>query len=247
MQINALKTDFVQPGDSLELLLKKSISNLKDQSIVVVTSKVVSLCENRVVDVSNTSKAGLAQCEANWFIESHKDDRPQITVTKNILIRNAGIDFTDDGTKYILWPSDSQKSANDIRRFLCKSFGLENVGVIITDGASRPLRRGTTGIALAHSGFLALERYNYEGAVDEFGNRPKGYSNADRAYGLAAAAVTVMGEGDEHTPLAIIEDIPFIKFQSRDPNYEELSELYTNFESDFFSPLLKSVRWERKK
>ena len=61
---------------------------------------------------------------------------------------------------------------------------------------------------------------------------------------LATAAVTVMGEGNEQQPLAIIEDLPFVAFQDRNPTAKELEELKIKLEDDVYASLLTSVTWK---
>jgi F420-0:gamma-glutamyl ligase len=62
---------------------------------------------------------------------------------------------------------------------------------------------------------------------------------------LAAAAVLVMGEGSEQTPLALIKDLPFIAFQDRDPSPEELAAAAIALEDDLYAPLLTRAPWQR--
>ena len=121
-------------------------------------------------------------------------------------------------------------------------FKVNHVGVIITDSTCTPLRWGTTGIALAHSGFIAI--HDYIGRPDLFG-RPLEVSKANISGGLAAAAVVAMGEGAEQTPLCLIEDATFVVFQDSDPTDDELKSLYIPIEDDLFAPFLTSVAWER--
>jgi F420-0:gamma-glutamyl ligase len=61
---------------------------------------------------------------------------------------------------------------------------------------------------------------------------------------LAAAAVLVMGEGAESTPLALISGLPFVHFQERDPNPEELQNLHIDRRDDLYAPLLNAVPWQ---
>ena len=63
------------------------------------------------------------------------------------------------------------------------------------------------------------------------------------ASGLAAAAVAVMGEGAEQTPLCVIDDRPFVRFRGRNPTAGELGYLRIPFEEDLFAPFLGSVPW----
>ncbi len=65
--------------------------------------------------------------------------------------------------------------------------------------------------------------------------------------GLAASAVLLMGEGCEQTTIAVLSDIPFVKFYDRNPTEEELSELKIAIEDDVYAPLLKGVKWRKDK
>jgi F420-0:gamma-glutamyl ligase len=176
--------------------------------VVVVTSKIVSLCENRVVPLADTSKKQLVEQEASQYLASELSQYGHLfTITNDTLIPSAGIDESNGDSHYVLWPKDPQASANAIRAHLASKHQLDNIGVIITDSTSQPLRRGISGIVLAHSGFLALK--DYRGQPDLFG-RPLGVSVANVASGLAAAAVLAMGEGAEQTPLALAARKPLV-------------------------------------
>jgi F420-0:gamma-glutamyl ligase len=114
--------------------------------------------------------------------------------------------------------------------------------VIITDSTTAPLRVGVVGIALAHSGFLAL--HDYIGTPDLFG-RPLRMTKANVAEALAAAAVVVMGEGSEQTPLAQLTDLPFVTFQDADPSATELAAMRIAPEDDLYGPLIEAAPWCR--
>ena len=61
-----------------------------------------------------------------------------------------------------------------------------------------------------------------------------------------AAAVLIMGEGTEQTPIATIEELPFIAFQDRDPTAEELKAFYLeHMKDDLFAPFLQQMPWKR--
>lgn len=70
-------------------------------------------------------------------------------------------------------------------------------------------------------------------------------TSAAIADALGTAAVLVMGEGAEQTPLAVIEDIPFVKFQNRNPKKTELQKLQMPLEDDLYAPLLQAVKWKK--
>jgi F420-0:gamma-glutamyl ligase len=61
---------------------------------------------------------------------------------------------------------------------------------------------------------------------------------------LAAAAVFVMGEGDEQTPFAIIQDLPQkIVFLDRPPTVEEEQSIIIPMDEDLYAPLLCAAHW----
>lgn len=242
MKIQAIKTNKITAGSvSLLALLDTAIPKLAEGSIVAITSKVVSLCENNVVPFDSVSKEELVMQEAELFLPASLSKyQHHFTITGDTLIPVAGIDESNGNGNYVLWPKNPQASANAARAHLKKRFDLEQVGVVITDSTCHPLRRGTTGIALAHSGFLALN--NYVGKPDLFG-KPFSVSQADVAGGLAAAAVLQMGEGSEQTPMAIISDIPFVTFCNHNPTKAELAHIRISLKDDLFAPFLTAVTW----
>ena len=64
--------------------------------------------------------------------------------------------------------------------------------------------------------------------------------------GLASSANLVMGEGNEATPIAVAEDLPFIEFVDRNPTTGEIDSLVINPEDDLYEPILSSAPWERR-
>ena len=247
MNITVVKTELVRSGDPLELFLRHSIHALTERSVVVISSKVVSLTEGRTVLADAKSRTELVHDEAEWLLPNDQLPNTFVTVTNGTLMLNAGIDQLQNGRVNVLLPTNPQQTANNLRHLLCEAFGVREVGVIISDTTSRPLRRGTTGIALAHSGFVALKQYEYSRPSKIDDQLHRRFTNASHADGLAAAAVVVMGEGNEQTPIAIIDDVSFVQFQDRDPTSEELAELYTDFDHDMYAPMLKSAPWQRGK
>lgn len=244
MIVRPVKTERIEAGQkTIYEVLDKSLDEVQEKSLVALTSKIISLCENRVVPIGEVDKESLVRQEANYYMPSGSSPYGfQFTITNNTLIPSSGIDESNGNGYYILWPQDPQKTANSIRSYLQKRFQLKAVGVLITDSTCMPLRWGTIGIALAHSGFKPLN--DYVGKPDLFG-RPFKVSRAGVASGLAAAAVTVMGEGDEQTPVAVIEDLPFIKFQTGNPTTKDIYELIVAREEDLFGPFLDSVEWKK--
>ena len=242
MRIVSIKTEIVKPGTSnLTDLLDKYLSSMPECAVLAVTSKLVSLCENRILPTAGNSREELIKREASLYLPSELSKYGyHFTITKDTLIASAGIDESNGDGNYVLWPEDSQKSANAIRHYLADRFNLTSVGVIVTDSTSMPLRRGSHGVALSHSGFKALK--DYVGQPDLFG-RPFEVSQANLAEGLAAAAVVVMGEGAEQTPIAVISELPFIDFSINDPSDQELKQIHITKSEDLFAPFLENVDW----
>lgn len=243
MIIQAIKTQRISPG-SIDLigLLDTVVAELPLQSVLAITSKIVSLCEDSVVPLSGIDKRTLIEREADWHLPADTPSKYGIefTVKNDTLIPTAGIDESNAGDVYVLWPRDPQATANRVRAHLCERFGHGAFGVIITDSTCRPMRRGTSGISLAFSGFLPLK--NYLGQPDLF-DRAFKVSQADIAGGLAAAAVLAMGEGAESTPLALISDLEAVDFVDRDPTAEELASVRISLAEDLFAPFLGQVTW----
>lgn len=245
MQITAIKTHKITSADTNILaILDKYLDSVPEKSVVAVTSKIVSITEGRVVKVGEADKDTLVKQEAEFYLPKVNRYDFFLTIKNGTLIASSGIDESNGNGFYVLWPEDPQASANAIRKYLQEKFNLKDIGVIITDSKVTPLRRGVTGFALAHSGFIALK--NYIGTPDIFGKKFEA-TNINIMDGLAASAVFAMGEGREQTPLAIIEKIPFIQFQDHDPTEAELAELHIEVDDDLYAPLLKSVQWKKGK
>lgn len=245
MVITPVKTRPVVRGDKIENILDRYISNIEENSIVVVTSKIISTCEGRVVPINSANKDDLVKKEAEFYLprtESKYDF--MITIKNSMIVASAGIDESNGNGCYVLWPRDPQRSANLIREHLSKKFKIKNLGVIITDSKLSPLRWGVTGYTLAHSGFKVLK--NYIGKTDIFGRKLKA-EKLNVADSLASASIAVMGEGDEQTPISIIEQTPFVEFQQRNPTKKELNALRIDIKDDIYAPILESVNWLKGK
>jgi F420-0:gamma-glutamyl ligase len=230
MRVSGIKTRRISAGNlTTSELLDESINELKENSVIAITSKVVGICEGRVVPIGQADKDELVRQEAEYYLpKSASQYNYSFTITHGTLIPVAGIDESNGDGNYILWPEDPQASANQIHAYLQEKFGVKNLGVIITDSTARPLHYGTEGVCIAFSGFATMN--DYRGKPDLFG-RPFKVSISNVADALASAAVLVMGEGTEQTPIAIVEDIPFVTIK----------------EDDLFAPFLSKVDWQKGK
>jgi putative folate metabolism gamma-glutamate ligase len=245
MEITAYTTKAVVKGDNLFDILDAALPPIHNGDIIVITSKIVSICQQRIVPVTNDAdKFALIRKEAQYIIENDATRKYHLalTVANNTLIPNSGIDESNGNDYYILWPDNPMRAAEEVWKHIKKKYAVQTLGVLITDSHTTPLRWGTTGIGIAWCGFEAL--HSYIGKPDIFA-RPLAVTKANIMDGLAAAAVVVMGEGNERTPLAVISDVPFVQFQNVPPTKEEKDELPISLDDDIYSPILTPAPWEK--
>jgi putative folate metabolism gamma-glutamate ligase len=243
MRIQPIQTHPIPPTErDLFALLDRYVHDVSEGSVLAITSKIVAICEGRSRPIDGTNKRELIVEEAERYLPAHPKYGVSLTIKHDMLIATAGIDESNTDGCYVLWPSDAQRTANEVRAYLARRFALERVGVIVTDSRTTPLRIGVTGVALAHSGFRALN--DYVGALDLFG-RALRMTKVNVIDALATSAVLVMGEGDECTPMALLDALPFVTFQPRDPSTDELQALRVTLGDDLYAPLLTSVDWQR--
>jgi len=246
MIIKPIKTrPFLPPRDDLLSLIKESFSTqaLKEKSIFVITSKIVSIWQGRCVKLDSIkNKDDLIQEESELYLDRDKvpNRYVMLTMKQNLLIPTAGIDESNANGHFILWPKNPYKTAKQIYAFIKRSYRLNNFGIIISDSHCIPLRWGTIGIALAYYGFYPLK--DYRGAKDIFGRVMK-MTQSNIADSIAAAAVLVMGEGDEQTPIAIVEDVNTVEFKEFDSTNS--NPLMISRYDDIYAPLLNTIKWKK--
>ncbi|MFA6190482.1 MAG: coenzyme F420-0:L-glutamate ligase [Candidatus Staskawiczbacteria bacterium] len=245
MLVKAIKTrPLVPPQDNLLSVIKQSFLKykLKEGSIIVITSKVVSIWRGDCIKISQIKdKDSLIKKEANLYIarkKVSKDCSVMLTIKNNILIPTSGIDESNANGHYILWPKNPFGDAKEIYNFIKKEFKLKNFGVIISDSHTTPLRTGIIGIGIAYYGFYPLR--DYRNKKDIFGRKLK-MSQTNIVDSLAVSAVYEMGEGAEQTPIAVIESPGNIKFETK--SYKK-DTLLISIDEDIYSPFLKSVKWQ---
>src|SRR3989344_2392907 len=220
---------------------RQGVKNLSENSIVAVASKIVAITEGRIVKIGTIDKDELIKRESQYFLPRKKNPyNVSLTITHGTLVATAGIDESNGNGFYILWPKDPQKSANRIRIWLKSRFNLKNIGVIITDSRTTPLRWGVTGFSIASCGFEPLK--DYIGKKDIFGKKLE-YTKLSVMDNLAAAAAVVMGEGDEQTPIAVIEEIPGVVFKEKNPSKKDLRKIKITIDEDLYAPLLKNAHF----
>lgn len=246
MKITPIKTGiFFLPKGVLWNFLSQNIGGLRENSIVCIASKIVSIGEGRIIlkkKVKSKDKLIISQSE-KYLPRAFVPGRwVTHTISNGLFMPSAGIDESNASGYYVLWPKDPYKSAKKIWSFLRNRFKINNLGVVICDSHSLPMRRGLLGISIAHWGFKPLR--DYRGTKDLFG-RKLNISQTNIPDSLAASAVFAMGEGSEQTPIVIIEDTG-VQFTKR---RVEPRRPYSTFEvpmnEDFYKPFLEGVSWKK--
>lgn len=233
VSVEALRTSIFRRDDDLNSFLRLHLKDrLREGVVIAITSKIVSIAEGQLIAMNSTEKNALVRKEADHYL-GEGGYGIELTIKHGLLIPSSGIDESNsESEQYILFPKDPYRSAEKIGRFLRDTFGIRDLGIIITDSHTMPLRRGVTGIALSHWGLRGTR--SLVGASDLFGRALK-YTSVDVVDSLAAMAVFVMGEADDACPLAIIENAN-VEFQE-DGSAAEIAIPLTE---DLYYPLLRS-------
>lgn len=233
MNIKAIKTSiFRESQDLMAFLLEHLPETLPEKSVVVVTSKIVALAEGRTHPfVEEAKRDALIQKESDWAM---KTKYTWLTLKDGMVMSSAGIDASNADGKIILLPEDSFVSAEKIRDFLKKHYGVKEIGVLVPDSRMFPLRNGVVGVALGYAGIKGFR--DERGDKDIFGRVMK-LTKIDVADSLATAAVLEMGEGNEQQPIALITDanVQFTETVDRD-------ELTIDIKEDLYQPLFENAK-----
>lgn len=231
MQIKAIKTRIFKENEDLFSFILKHVKNIQENSVLVVTSKIVSLAEGRTIEYKNKKQKDLLIKKESKV--SIKTKIVWLSFKDGMVMANAGIDESNAKGRLIFLPKDSFKSAEILRKKLMYHFHLKNLGILITDSRLLPLRAGAVGMALGYAGFQGVR--NYIGKKDIFGRVLK-MSKTDVADSLATSAVLCMGEGKEQQPLALITGAP-VHFV----NKINKKELKISPDKDLYLPLFGSI------
>ena len=222
----------VRPGDDPAALLLDAFARqgerFSDGDVLVVTQKIISKAEGRLVDLDTVEPSETARELARV---SGRDPRQTevalretarvVRMERGVLISetshgficaNAGVDGSNLATSNVvsLLPIDPDASADRIRHHVEEQAGVE-VGVIISDTFGRPWRNGQTNVAIGVSGMRPIR--DYRGERDHAGLvlQVTEIAVADE---LAAAAELAMGKLDR-VPAAIVRGYPYERGNGR--------------------------------
>jgi coenzyme F420-0:L-glutamate ligase / coenzyme F420-1:gamma-L-glutamate ligase len=194
----------IGPGDEVADLVSERFA-LLDGDVLVVTQKVVSKAEGRLVDVDPddpNSHRDVIERESVRVLR-RRGDLVISETAHGFVCANAGVDLSNVARgKAALLPVDSDRSARHIRDRLAARPGVR-VGVVISDTFGRPWRRGVTDVAIGCAGVAGI--VDLRGSTDALG-RVLQATELALADELAAAAELVMGK-DRNVPAAVIRGI----------------------------------------
>jgi coenzyme F420-0:L-glutamate ligase/coenzyme F420-1:gamma-L-glutamate ligase len=161
------------PGDDLAAAVATAAPWLADGDVVVVTSKVVSKVEGRLVSVEPGQDRELARQRAieqeTVRVVARRGPLAIVETPQGWVVAAAGIDASNVGQDaLVLLPADGDASARALRARLHELLGVD-VAVVVSDTFGRTWREGLTDVAVGAAGIAALT--DLRGAVDAFGNR----------------------------------------------------------------------------
>lgn len=218
----------IKPGDDLAGLIASALAacgvELQDGDALVVSSKIISKSEGRIVELDTVSPSPEA---LDYAQQSGKDprivqlvldeSRAVSRVSRGVLVTthrlgftsaNAGIDQSNvegGDSVVLLLPKDPDASAQRLSDQLHELAGAR-VGIVVSDTHGRPFRLGNVGVAIGVAGIPAL--LDLRGQADLFGRVLKitqtGYADL-----IASAAHLVCGEGAEGLPVVLVRGLRY--------------------------------------
>ena len=194
----------VRPGDVLAELVAERFA-LVDGDVVVVTQKLVSKAEGRLVELDPADAgARMRLIEQESVRVLRRRGGAVITETPHgFVCASAGVDESNVDPGWVaLLPVDPDRSARRIRDGLRARAGVE-VGVVVSDTFGRPWRRGVTDVAIGCAGVAAV--VDLRGTTDSAG-RVLIVTEVAVADELAAAAELVMGK-NAGVPVAVVRGV----------------------------------------
>ncbi len=224
MQVIPIKTRIITENDEFLDVIMLGLEQLglsfEDGDILGIAETPLGTTEGQVVQLDSVEVSPKASELAQKFTMHPAvaqlviDEADEIlggiphvllTIKNNTLMANAGVDKSNVPSGYAsLLPKDSKKSAERIRRQIKERYG-KDVGVIIIDSRTQPLRLGNIGMALGVAGFRPVA--DDRGRKDLFGNELR-ITRRAIADNLSSACTAVMGESDESIPAALIRGAP---------------------------------------
>ena len=218
----------IRAGDDLAAMIAEAAIRLalafQPHDILVVTQKVVSKAEGRVVRLGDVTPSPTSLAWATYLDKDPRlvelilgETRRIVRMDRGLLLTetrhgficaNAGVDRSnvpgeESASLLPLDPDDSARAIRNRIRVLCRA----DVAILISDTFGRPWRDGLTNVAIGVSGLIPL--LDYRESADDF-NRPLKATRTAVADELAAAAELVMGK-TERIPVVLIRGYRYVR------------------------------------
>jgi coenzyme F420-0:L-glutamate ligase/coenzyme F420-1:gamma-L-glutamate ligase len=199
----------VAAGDDLAKLIAAAEPGLADGDVLLVTSKIVSKAEGRIVRAADREAAIDAETVR---VVARRGALRIVENRQGLIMAAAGVDAsnTPSGTVLLL-PEDPDASARAVREGLRDALGVD-VGVVVTDTFGRPWRAGLTDVAIGAAGVRVLD--DLRGGTDAYGN-PLSATVVATADELAAAGDLVKGKA-AGLPVAVVRGLPHLVAEGDD-------------------------------
>ncbi len=199
----------IRPGDDLAAVIASAAPWLADGDVVLVTSKIVSKAEGRLVDVPaggperEAARQAAITAEAAEVVAERGSTRI-VRTRHGFVLAAAGVDASNvDPTRLVLLPVDPDGSARRLRAGLAARG--RDVAVVVTDTMGRTWRNGLVDVAIGSAGIAPLR--DHRGQVDGYGNDLT-LTQMAVVDELAAAAELVKGKVDG-VPVAVVRGLPY--------------------------------------
>lgn len=219
----------IQQGNDIGMIICEVAGKegflFKDGDIVVITSKIVSKAEGRLVDTYKIKPSKETVSLAEKFKIDPRNLEVILGETKRLLIARPGFLLTEDRLGFIstsagvdssntlagpkgqvvsLLPKDPDASAKRIRQIIEKRTERK-IAVIINDTFGRPDRKGSVGMTIGISGIAAV----YYPLTREDIHGKKRSPEIAQIDEIAAAASLIMGQTNEQRPVVIVRGISY--------------------------------------
>ncbi|MFF9481472.1 coenzyme F420-0:L-glutamate ligase [Streptomyces sp. NPDC014733] len=198
----------VRPGDDLVKLIADAATadgmpGLADGDVLLVTSKIVSKAEGRIIEATDREEAIDRETVR---VVARRGTLRIVQNRQGLVMAAAGVDASNTpyGTVLLL-PEDPDASARAVRAGLRTALGVD-VGVVISDTFGRPWRSGLTDVAIGAAGVRVLD--DLRGGTDAYGN-PLSATVVATADELTAAGDLVKGKAAA-LPVAVVRGLPHL-------------------------------------
>ena len=194
--------------------------SIQHGDVIIIASKVVAVEQNRIIDLNTITPSTKARALAEQaklkpeFVEIVLQESDVVigavpgallTLRQGDVQANGGVDKSNAGlNKAILLPDKPDEFSFGFKTALEERLHVSDIGIIVADSATRPLRIGTVGLAIGSAGFPAI--VDIRGQDDLFGYKMS-ITLRNFADNIASGANILMGESSESVPFVVVRGL----------------------------------------